>query len=223
MDIPTRILFIGNSYTQRNQLPLMLQNLVHSVGVHIECHSYASGGQTLVGHAQDKNLISIIKEQHWHIVVLQEQSIIPALESERLGMYQAVRYLDWYIKQQNAKTLLFLTWGREHGLVDFGFEDYQSMQEHLEIGYRTIGNEVGAFIVPVGQAWRQVVESGIAINLWAPDGSHPSLAGSYLAACVFHSALLGISPEQSTYSGGLTESESKVLQKIAWQVHTIIK
>jgi hypothetical protein len=47
----------------------------------------------------------------------------------------------------------------------------------------------------VGIAWQQALAADFKFSLYAPDGSHPSPEGSYLAACVFYATLLGKSPE----------------------------
>lgn len=215
---PINILFIGNSYTQNNNLPSIVQELAKAAGFNLNSHLHASGGATLASHANNPKTIDLLTKERWDAVVLQEQSIIPAVEAERPQMYQAIRYLDWYIKKQGARTLLFMTWGRKNGLPDFGFEDFESMQEHLEIGYRAIANEVEAILVPAGLAWQQAVKSGIDNDLWSSDGSHSTQAGTYLAACVFYYVLFGNTDDKPIpYFASLSEKQALQLQQIAFQ------
>ena len=50
------------------------------------------------------------------------------------------------------------------------------------------------------------------------DQSHPALAGSYLAACVFLAVLFGESPVGADAEVvGLSEKDLALLQKAAWQ------
>jgi hypothetical protein len=52
------------------------------------------------------------------------------------------------------------------------------------------------------------------------DQSHPTLAGSYLAACVFLAMLFGESPVGLGGDvDGLSEKELALLQKVAWQTY----
>jgi hypothetical protein len=44
------------------------------------------------------------------------------------------------------------------------------------------------------------------IELYATDGSHPSAAGSYAAACSFYSVILRKNPVDITYDFGLTDT-----------------
>jgi hypothetical protein len=50
------------------------------------------------------------------------------------------------------------------------------------------------------------------------DGSHPTLAGSYLAACVFLAALFKENPVGiESEIAGLSAKDLSLLQKTAWQ------
>ena len=53
------------------------------------------------------------------------------------------------------------------------------MQAHLDWSSAAIARELGAGLIPAGAVFQNARE----LELFHPDGSHPSLAGSYLAAC----------------------------------------
>jgi hypothetical protein len=53
------------------------------------------------------------------------------------------------------------------------------------------------------------------LTLYQSDGSHPTRSGTYLAACVFYTALFGESPEGLEYTGGLGSGEAAIMQRIA--------
>lgn len=53
------------------------------------------------------------------------------------------------------------------------------------------------------------------IDLWQDDGSHPTVAGTYLAACVFYGVIFGESPRGLSYHDGLTSNEAAYLQSVA--------
>ena len=82
--------------------------------------------------------------------------------------------------------------------------------------YDSIGKELAATVVPVGSAWREMLEKRGTPELHAEDGSHPTLAGSYLAACVFYTTLLdGDLKDLETEVEGLSHEERRLLQQIA--------
>jgi hypothetical protein len=70
-------------------------------------------------------------------------------------------------------------------------------------------------VAPVGYAWSTVRTEDPRMDLWQADGSHPSEAGTYLAACVFYAAIFGQSPEGSTYTAGLPAVTAALLQRTA--------
>ena len=55
-----------------------------------------------------------------------------------------------------------------------------------------------------------------ALELYAPDKRHPSLAGTYLAACAVYASLFRKSPEGLSYTAGLDGATAKFLQATAW-------
>jgi hypothetical protein len=58
------------------------------------------------------------------------------------------------------------------------------------------------------------------IELYDPDGSHPSPAGTYLAAVTFAQALFGINPLEIIYDGRIGQKEALLIRKVADQVLT---
>jgi hypothetical protein len=90
-------------------------------------------------------------------------------------------------------------------------------------------------IIPVGQAFLAAVQAGFAtrdmyapyaltdglIDLWFNDGTHASVAGSYLSALVTFGKLTGISPasfgasEKAASDLGISPGEAVQLQRVA--------
>jgi PKD repeat protein len=60
-----------------------------------------------------------------------------------------------------------------------------------------------AVVSPVGAVWRYIREEHPLIELYSSDESHPSLAGSYAAACSFYTSIFRKDPENITYESGL--------------------
>jgi PKD repeat protein len=53
------------------------------------------------------------------------------------------------------------------------------------------------------------------IQLYVSDGSHPSLAGSYLSACTFYASLFRKSPVGASFTAGLDPLVAEILQQAA--------
>jgi hypothetical protein len=212
----TRVLFIGNSYTYVNDLPTMLATLARSGGHQIETGMAAEGGLTLADHVASTATQAKLASGHWDFVVLQEQSQIPSVaQSRTTQMYPAARQLIRTIRVDGAKPMLYLTWGHRDGWPENGLPDYARMQAALDDGYLTIARELGVAVAPVGRAWATVVSQTARPGLWQDDGSHPTTAGTYLAAAVFYAAIFDASPVGLSCDGGLQSDQATALRQVA--------
>ena len=201
------ILYIGNSFTARNDLPGLIAQLGASRGKEIEHRLISAGGASLRRHWNAAEARKAITNGHYDYVVLQEQSTLPVKNAAR--MHESVRLFDAEIKKAGAKTVLYMTWARRHS---------PQAQEAISEAYTSIGRELGAIVVPVGLAWRDFLAKHDEPVLHDRDQSHPTLARSYLAACVFVAVLLKENPVGiKTEVAGLNAREQALLQKSAWQ------
>ncbi|NPD86423.1 T9SS type A sorting domain-containing protein [Lentimicrobium sp. L6] len=221
-----RVLFLGNSYTSVNNLPIIVEELANysNRNVHTELHT--PGGHTLEQHSINESSLLKIRKGDWDFVVLQEQSQIPTIDFHKENsMYPAARRLNDSIKKYNpcAKTLFYMTWGRRFGgqqCDDSGvycspdFVDFTHMQDSLESAYWGITQELNALVAPVGIAWKKVINENETI-LHAVDNSHPNYSGTYLAACVFHSMMWNIYSFENSFIGNLDEEMAQLLQSTA--------
>lgn len=193
---PTRVLFIGNSYTYFNNLPQLLAGLAASAKPSqvIETEMVTVGGATLKSLWAGGKPQAALASGKWDYVVLQEQSTlglpklvdnIPQVNDPK-NFHEAVRLIDPEIKKAGAKPLLYMTWARK---------DSPDKQHLLTDAYQSIGKELGDTVVPVGLAWQAALKARPNLELHVADKSHPTPAGSYLAACVFYATLFGKSPE----------------------------
>jgi len=212
----TRVLFIGNSYTTVNDLPGVFASLARSGGHRVETKSAAVDGWTLANHADAPATATALTAGRWDIVVLQEQSQIPAIEEFRqTQMYPAARRLISAIRNQGARPLFYLTWGRRDGWPQTGMPTYASMQSAIDDGYLAIAADQRVATAPVGDAWATLVARGAGGTLWQPDGSHPTEAGTYLAACVFYATIFRESPKGLGYHASLSPEAATMIQEVA--------
>ncbi len=220
-----RVLFIGNSYTYVNALPRLTQLLAASApeAQALDVAMVVPGGATLERHWTSGDARRMIEQGGWTHVVLQEQSLRPLQDRDKLFIY--ARLFDAAIKQAGATTVLYLTWARKNR---------PETQEALTRAFVDLAEELDAVVAPVGEAWQQALGEQPDLPLYFRDGSHPSPTGTYLAACVFYAALYGQSPEGlsrrrfstrfATPQEGdpveiepLAETEAAFLQRIAWE------
>jgi hypothetical protein len=208
IDPPKRMLFIGNSFTYFNDgVPLHVQQLAAAAD---KANTYEYRMATISGAylAELEPFVALIQSQKWDVVVLQGQSTEPIESKKDSDRFRAAaQKFDRAIRESGARTALYSTWA---------FGDGPEMANHLSLAYVALGDELGALVVPVGLAFERVKRESPLIALYYADGKHPSLEGTYLAACVFYSAFFGRSPEGNTYLAGLNAETAHTLQKASW-------
>lgn len=188
---PARILFVGNSYSF--QVPKAFAAVATAEGSRIVVEQVTKGGWTLAKHAASEATLDKIRGGRWDVVVLQEQSQMPATpEAQRQRvMIPAAKLLVDEIRKSGAIPVMFVTWGRRDGDKQnakvFPNDTMESMQKRLNTGYREAAESSGGVaLIPVGPTWLAAKKAGELDRLFAKDGSHPAKDGVYLSACVFY-------------------------------------
>ena len=204
---PLKVLFVGNSFTARNDLPGLIAKLAAARGKSLEHHLISAGGASLRTHWNAGEARKAIEKGHYDRVVLQEQSTLPVKNAKR--MHENVRLFDEAIKAAGSTTVLYMTWARLNA---------PESQQAITDAYTGVGRELGATVAPVGLAWQRFLGKHDQPILHDKDQSHPTLAGPCLAACVFLAVLFEESPVGvDAEVAGLSEKDVALLQKAAWQ------
>lgn len=223
-------LFLGNSYTYANYLPLMIQNIAASQGNEFSYSSNTPGGFSFAAHSTRPASLNKIDSADYDYLILQEQSVQLADTENGYSKYfhrsfPAAEFLDHRSKLSDVchKTLFYLTWGRKEGNGIFGApsyygSNYGEMQDNLTENYLQLAQLLDAEVAPVGEVWRQMIANYPDIELYSADGSHPSVTGTYLAACVFYAAIFHEGMEQAWTPNWLSEATAKKIQDIVNEV-----
>jgi len=186
-----RILFIGNSFTFYNQMPQMLQSMASSRKQQVLVGSLVRGGATLAGHVGDKQTFrEALDAQSWTHVILQDQSITPAIAPQRtLEASQKICAM----LPKTTERVFFLTWGYRDQQQPNSMQP--GMQQALSETYVQAAMQNNASIAPVGPAFAECMQQFQKVNLYVEDGQHPSVTGSYLCACVLYAQIFKQTPE----------------------------
>lgn len=195
-----KILMLGNSYTYFSDLPKILQALFDENGVDAQVDSITAGGRRLVqnldeGDALHAAVVAKCKECAYDVLILQEQSHTPM--SHYREFLRGVCGCVELVKPQ--KTVLYATWGRKEGcdlLDELGWTN-QSMTEGLAAAYDAAARKVGGTCAHVGKCFYEIRKAYPGIELYDPDLSHPSYAGSCTAALALYKKLMGNLPDKT--------------------------
>ena len=208
---PPRVFFVGNSYTQVNDLPRMVADIAQSMGDTMVYASNTPGGCTFEMHCANASMDKIC-QGGWDFVILQEQSQLPAFPIEMVEemVFPFAKQLvdSIYAFNPDAEAMFYMTWGRKNGDTEYGsiyplMSTYEGMDSLLYERYMYMAEANDASVCPVGRVWHYLRDHHSEIELYMADGSHPSLAGSYAAACAFYTMLFGRDPDSITYDANL--------------------
>ena len=222
-----RVFFAGNSYTQVNDLPHLLADIAFSMGDEVIYASNTPGGYTFEMHCSNASMDKIC-QGGWDYVVLQEQSQLPAFPIEMVEEMVfpfAERLIDSiYAFNPEGEAMFFMTWGRKNGDTEYGsmypmMSTYEGMDSLLYARYMFMAEANDASVCPVGRVWHYLRDTHDEINLYMSDESHPSLAGSYAAACAFYTMMFGHDPDSITYDAGLSPKAAHFIRSA---VHDVV-
>ena len=185
---PLRVLFIGNSYTYFNNLPATIADFARArhEARPLEATVVLVGGATLEAHLAQGDAAREIARGGWDAIVLQDQSLRPI--GAPAALWHDAESFAALAKRVGARILFYETWAREAT---------PAQQEALSSAYHQAASRTDGTVVHVGDAWaafRRSEPAGARSALFFIDGSHPSTAGTYLAACVFYAALYSHAP-----------------------------
>ena len=216
-----RVLFVGNSYTAANNLPLMFTRLSEAgKQAKVTTSTSLRGGWTLSKHWAEETPATkkTITDKKFHYIIFQEQSQMPF-------MYPKVTHefgvkLGNLAKSKGATPVFYMTWARLH---------QPENQSKITTAYRQLGRTVNAPVAPVCLAWESFLKENTTVKLHRSDKSHPTPAGTYLAACVFYGTIhkqspVGLPSKLFVQPNGkgkaivqLIPSQAKSLQQAAWK------
>jgi hypothetical protein len=202
---PLRVLFVGNSLTEANDLPAVVASLAETSGRKLETGAVVSGGYSLEDHWASGDAPKEILSGEWDVVVLQQgPSALP--ESQAHLKLWAPRF-----------AALARRGGARPGLLTVWPESYRrSALGAVIASYRNAAKAAGAELFPAGDAWRRAWSCDRRLELYGSDGFHPSRLGTYLAALVVYGRLFKAPLLSAALRpGGVSPRTARTLQAAA--------
>ena len=179
-----RVLFIGNSLTEANGLPAMVEALSRQDGgTPFSTASVVFGGFSLEDHWNQGTARRRIAEGGWSIVVLQQGP--SSLPESQANLREWTARFDAIIRASGARTALYMVWPES---------DRRDAFDAVSRSYARAAEDVSGMLLPVGEAWRGAWRRDPEVPLYGPDGFHPTTTATYLAALVIYQQISGRSP-----------------------------
>jgi len=207
-----KVLFIGNSLTYYNDLA----GLVQAFAAHEEHPLYIDAVTfplaSLDWHWNHTKARQKIAEGDWNYVILQQFSTAPA-DHPKETVEQYERFAP-EVARVGAKPIIFQNWTHEGREADY---------DRMLKTYREVQGAIGGTIAPIGEAWRMCRREHPEIEMFEDD-RHPTVAGTYLTACVLYRVLYGkpaTGLPVEIKGLKLKPEVARVLQRVADQVQVV--
>ncbi|MEY3951405.1 MAG: hypothetical protein RL320_207 [Pseudomonadota bacterium] len=223
VDNPMRVLLVGNSYLYYNDsLHNYLRRMVAATDPasekKLEYKSATIGGASLSHHNIDwlTKPGQIGVKEPFQLVVLQGHSAAALSEARRKSYSETAKSFAEVIRSRGGQVALYMT----HAYVAPHKQAKAESIREIERFYVETGNALNALVIPVGLAFEEAYKRRPDLKLHKDyDGSHPELAGTYLAAAVSYASIYGKSPIGNTFDafGKIDPELMKFLQTVAWE------
>lgn len=183
-DGSVKVLFIGNSLTYENDLPLTVGQLALSAGLaSCYCVAIAYPNFALEDHWDFGDAVRALEDEEWDFVVMQQGPSAAASSRAHLVLWAGV--FGDLIDENGAQSVMYGVWPQFDRSFDF---------PNVTDSYREAANSIGARFAPAGEAWQFAWAADSTLPLYAADDFHPSTMGTYLAALVVFERIYGRTP-----------------------------
>lgn len=228
---PKRILFTGNSFSfYNNGIHNHVGSLIRSADEWKKGNRFrllTLSGSHIHEHLPILEVMLARQDEQWDALVLQGHSNEPVSSKKHKNFEESMGKAIGMLKNKSILPILFMTWE---------YEGETEMGKKLAEAYVNLGAKYEVPVVPVGLAFAKSRALYPDISLYVPDVlglstsdtantltyrkdlKHPSRAGTYLAACVFYSALYNKTPQGLAFTADLPLQQAATLQALAWQV-----
>jgi hypothetical protein len=222
---PERILFVGNSYfyynnSLHNHVSALVKADDAALGGRVQFKSATIGGAALqhhnLPHLLEPGRIGVAQPFQW--VVMQGGSG-ESLSAQRREIFRKTATENAaLVRAAGGQVALYMT----HAYVKPHPRVNASNAKSTQTMYVDVGNDIQALVIPVGLAFEVAYQRYPNLKLHHPDGTHPGLLGTYLAACTTYAALYGRSPVGNAYraEGAIDAEVALQLQQVAQDVVT---
>ncbi len=222
---PASILWVGNSFFYyNNSMHGHFNALVASSGATMRGTSVTISGSGLDWHDMESLLrpdgigrYSFVGDneikfnppgRQFDTVIMMDCSQCPVHPQLKDAFHTTVRKDAQILGKAGIRPVLFMSWA---------YKDKPEMTAQLAEQYTIAGNANGALVIPAGLAFARAIAKRPDLELYQPDKRHPTLAGTYLAACATYAALFRKSPVGLSYTAGLGKDVAESLQTAAWE------
>ena len=174
-----QVLFVGNSLTYTNNLPKLVKGAAKKKGLKVKTSIVAKPNYALIDHWAEGDLQKKINNGNFNFVIVQQG---PSSQSEgRELLLDTGKKIAALCENNDTHLMFFMVWP--------AIRYYQTFEGVIK-NYTEAADLNNALLSPVGEVWKKHIDSTKNFDYYGPDGFHPSLKGSKVAADVIVSVLI---------------------------------
>ncbi|WP_394750617.1 SGNH/GDSL hydrolase family protein [Spongiimicrobium salis] len=165
------ILFLGNSLTYTNDLPVLVQKSAKERGIRISTKMVAFPNYAIADHWSENKVQNLIASGKYDYVILQQGP-----SSQKEGREMLIEYGKKYsalCARYDTKLAYFMVWPSRN---------YYRTFDGVIQNYSDAARINKALLLPVGKVWKQYFDKNQTYDYYGFDQFHPSLLGSTIAA-----------------------------------------
>ncbi|PIF45679.1 putative secreted protein (Por secretion system target) [Chryseobacterium sp. 52] len=212
-----QVLFIGNSITYFNDMPLLFKDLAASKGKNVEVTSHTVGGSGFVNHVNDNALYQTIRSKNYKYVVMQPGTGESAGYSYPVSVTaERGRKLRDSIRKYSPCSKIFL-YEIPYGVPSqTEYATYFNFQKIIKDSITKMSTLMQAEMIPAGESARAhyTATQDLALHSSYND-IHPGPQGSYLVAASVYTALFQDRIFPSSFYSGMTQNKAEYYQQLA--------
>lgn len=205
-----KILFIGNSKTYRQNMPLIFQRIVEKSGREIYIDKATKPGASLLELYNEIETLEKINSKKWDYVVIQERTV-KALQEDISEFKEGAIKLTNAILKNNSETKIIYNACGVHS--DFVIEEYEKTNKH----YEQIAELTNGKVCYQGNIFINFHTHFPEIELYE-DKQHPTLVGAYLSACCLYNTIFNEKSSEVEYFDVLNPEIAINVQNIVDEV-----
>ncbi|MCA0334617.1 MAG: SGNH/GDSL hydrolase family protein [Bacteroidetes bacterium] len=175
-----KILFVGNSLTEYNDLPTKVARMGSPDGRKIEVQSLTYANYSLDEHLSNNKLQLLISNGKYDFVVIQQGPSTG--NAGKAALIKDGKRISKMCNKAGSKLAFFMVWPSKNNFRLF---------DNVIQSYSEAAEQTNALLCPVGQVWKDYIDSKNDYSYYGDDGFHPSERGSEVAAKVIYNTLFG--------------------------------
>ena len=204
-----KILFIGNSKTYRQNMPLIFKRLVEKSGKEIFVDKSTKPGASLLELYNEKETLEKISSEKWDYVIIQERTIKALIEDTSEFKEGATKLCD-VILNNNKTKIIYNACGVDNNFIK---KEYEDTVKH----YNQISKMTNAEVCYQAIAFINFHNKFPEIELYE-DKKHPTIVGASLSACCLYDTIFKEPSSKINYFDVLNPKIAIDVQKIADEV-----